>query len=291
MSEQDKQSTELASAIGHIAGTESGERAIIETAQKAVYPEVLDKDGLYSVGPQGATILNLERFRDNPDRQRGVYKPATVDALRDYVAQHHDAEETTVWVDLDGAKVVAVLDDHAPRAANWGEHRAELTLSPTPEWKFWADKNNTFMGQQDFADHVEAGVRQIRNPNAADMLEIAQSFHATTDAQFRSRIVLASGEVRMAYDETIDAQAGKAGDITIPQEFELAISPFVGEEEYKVMARFRYRVRSGNLSLGYSLIEPDLVVRDCLERIAETLGEKFERVYLGVPADKGTAGR
>lgn len=58
------------------------------------------------------------------------------------------------------------------------------------------------------------------------------------------------------------------------------------------VARFRYRLRAGSLSLGYSLIEPELVVRDCLERIAGRLTEKFgSGVYLGEPAPLGSAAR
>lgn len=303
MSEHDNPTPEPAFGTVRTANAE-GAAAIIEVAKESVDPTALDANAegvIYSVvgADGGVRVLDLERYRDRPERPRGTYYPATVEAFINYVSAHHAGMETTVWVHPTEGQVVAVLDDHDGGLAGWGKHRAELSLLPTPEWTFWSEKDGELMGQQEFAELIEGGVRQIREPNAADMLEIAQSFHATTDANFRSKIVLASGEVRMAYDETIDAKAGQSGDIKIPQEFELAIAPFIGEDEYKVMARFRYRVRNGNLQLGYSLIEPELVVRDALERIADRITARFEeqyesdgrRVYLGRPPELGAAGR
>jgi uncharacterized protein YfdQ (DUF2303 family) len=285
---------EFTAGLGTAPG--AGTAAVIETAQQAAEPKELDPAKLYAVvGADGGVYgLDLERLRGTPDRPRGVYKPATVASFEKYV-ERWQADQATIWVHPTEGKIRAVLDDHEPgeRGAGWGEHRAELDLIVPPEWAFWLAKDRQLMPQGAFADHIEEGVRQIVAPDAATMLELAQSFHASTDATFRSRVVLASGEVRMAYDEKIDAQAGQDGSITIPQEFELAISPFVGEDPYKVMARFRYRVGGGDLTLGYALIEPELVVRDCLEKIAERLTERFSDlpVLIGEPAQKGEAGR
>lgn len=271
-----------------------GAGAIIETAQQAVDPVKLEEDGMYAflTDDGGVVPFDLEQFRANPDRPRGIYKPATVDSFIAYV-DRWDAEQATVWVHPTQGRIRAVLDDHEPDGhdgAGWGEHRAALDLLVTPEWEFWTQGDRSWMEQMLFAEHIEEGIEQIRYPAAAYMLELAQSFHASTDATFRSRQVLASGEVRVAYDETIEAQAGQHGEITIPKEFELAISPFVGEHPYKVMARFRYRLAKGELKLGYALIEPDAVVRDCLEKIAEKLVGQFgERVFIGEPAEVGAA--
>jgi uncharacterized protein YfdQ (DUF2303 family) len=283
---------EFSAQLGTTAG--AGSAAVIEVAQQAVEPKILDRDETYAfLNADGAVVpASLERFRDRPDRRRGIYAPATVESFIDYVKKNEIAG-TSVWVHPTEGRIRAVIDDHESQyAPGWGQHRAHLDLVPTPEWEFWMARNGELLAQDAFASHIEEGVRQIVNPNAADMLEIAQSFHAATDAKFRSRIVLASGEVRMAYDETIDAQAGKEGHIAIPQEFELAIAPFIGEEPYKVMARFRYRVRGGTLQLGYSLIEPDLVVRDSLQRIHTRLSEEFGEsgVFVGEPAHLGAAG-
>jgi uncharacterized protein YfdQ (DUF2303 family) len=269
-----------------LASASAGTAAVIETAQEAVEPRLLDTAELYAVRDSTGALrpLDLEKFRGQPDRARGTYKPATVEAFIDYVEEHVDKEKTTVWVHPTEGKIQAILDDNASNETAWGDHRALLELIVTPEWEFWLANDGELLSQQAFAEKIEDGVREIIKPDAAEMLEIAQSIQATTDVAFRSKIEIHSGEVQMAYDEKTQATAGKAGQLTVPQTFDLAISPFVGEDPYKITARLRYRAEGGTLRIGYRLDQPERAVRDVLEGIAKTVGEKFDRVYMGTPA-------
>lgn len=139
------------------------------------------------------------------------------------------------------------------------------------------------MTQVEFAEHIEAGLEEIIEPEAASMLELAQNFHATTDATFRSSTRLQSGEQRLQYDEEVKASAGASGDMTVPTAFLLGLAPFVGEDPYKLAARLRFRVNGGRLTLGYVLDRPDRVRRDAIEQIAERLGVRFPNSYVGTP--------
>lgn len=138
--------------------------------------------------------------------------------------------------------------------------------------------------QEGFAEHIEGGLEEIVTPDAADMLEIAQSFHAVSAATFRSQKRLASGEQQFQYDEELTATAGKTGNLTVPTTILLAVAPFIGEERYKLTARLRFRLSGGKLTLGYILDRPDAVVRDALEGVAERLAAEFPRVFVGEPA-------
>jgi uncharacterized protein YfdQ (DUF2303 family) len=136
------------------------------------------------------------------------------------------------------------------------------------------------MSQEDFAEHVEVGLDDIAEPAGADVLEMAQTFHAKAHSTFRQATRLATGETQFQYDEEVAATAGKTGTLEIPSVLKLALSPFVGEERYAVIARLRYRLSGGRLTLGYKLDRPQLVQRDALERIAEKLKEKFPLTYV-----------
>lgn len=269
-----------------ISGTEPDAVAVIKTAQEAVAPYGIDPQELYAVrDSHGALVpLDLEKFREQPDRARGTYKPATVEAFIDYVEKHLSKESTTVWVHPTQGRIEAILDDNAPGETAWGSHRALLELIVTPEWKFWLEHDGKLMGQQEFAEKIEDGIREVHEPDAAEMLEIAQSIQAKTDVNFRSSYQVHNGEVQMAYDEKVEASAGRAGELSVPQTFVLAIAPFVGEDAYKITARLRLRVNEGNLRIGYRLEQPERAVRDVLEGIAKRVGEKFDRVYMGTPA-------
>lgn len=286
------------------AGEVAAINRIVELAQQATDDRVLlTDDPHYLQIPEGSKIEMLPGaalrpwYQDAPERFTGVSYPGTVQAFIDYVGQFKD-NQVTIWVPVTQGKIIAVINDNADQPG-WGDFRAELTLTETPEWKHWISANGKDMNQEDFANHIEDGMDEIIEPPAADLLEMAQSIHATNDVRFKSQRRLASGEVQFEYTEEIDATAGTDGKLKIPAEFELAIAPFVGEDPYKVNARLRYRLGQGKLAIGYKLIRPDAVLRDAYQRIADllmgierdddgsALGEAnpiFERVYLGTPS-------
>lgn len=111
------------------------------------------------------------------------------------------------------------------------------------------------------AEHIETSLLEIISPTAADMLELAQSFHATKSAIFKSDQRLATGQVQVRYEETIAAQAGRNQDMEIPAIFILSLAPFEGSPEYELTARLRFRLADGSLRIGYQLDRPDELIR------------------------------
>ena len=263
-------------------------QAIIDAAEAATTPAPLDiEHRAYSlVIPAGgrADVIDTEQLSDRPWRAKAIYKPMTVEAFTDLCVRHGGGDEMTIWVHPSNGTLVAVFNDNHSEP-EWRDHRAHLTLTPTPEWQHWTSIDSELISQVAFAEHIEDGLTEIVEPTAADMLEVAQSFHAQQAAAFRSATRLDDGTVQMLYDQTIDASAGKSGRLDIPTEFVLAISPWLGEDPYRVRARLRYRLRSGQLHLGYKLDHADRVLRDSLEAIALTLSEKFgdADVFVGMP--------
>jgi uncharacterized protein YfdQ (DUF2303 family) len=246
-------------------------------------PEILHAALLPYPGAR-VEILDLEKHRARPTRARGTYRPATVKALIDYVGAHYDEAATTVWVDREGPAVRVILDDHAG-SPGWRDHQAVLTLERTPEWQHWRRHDGTMLPQQQFAEHLEDGIREIVLPDAATMLEVAQSIQGTTGVEFKAGQRLQSGEVALQYVETTDARAGRKGDLEIPAEFTLEVAPFYGEAAQPVNARLRYRIAQGGVQLGYRLERPVEVELTALRGIADRLAEPFARVYMGRPAE------
>lgn len=264
---------------------DSDAQAIIDVALRSAAPTLLEAGSIYAFAtPVGGDIEihDLEKMLPAPRRKRGIYHPATVEALTDYL-NVHSATSTTVWVHPTSGSIVAIVDDHGADTPGWREHRVELQLTPTPEWTFWLRRDGHMLSQVEFAEHIEEGAVSIVRPDAATMLEVAQTFHAHTTAEFRSSTRLQSGETRLAYDETVQASAGAAGDMIVPTELQLSISPFLGEPPYRVTARLRFRVNGGKLTLGYRLDRPDRIASDALDGIRARIVEHVPRVYLGTP--------
>lgn len=258
--------------------------SIIQAAKETAKPFPITSDVLGIVVPAGSSIqpVDPERYQPAPRRASGTYKPATVLAFLSYFSEHASDSGSTVWVHPTAGLIVGILNDHDPDdGPDWRDHKVVTQLETTPQWTHWLRLDGKMVDQITFAEHIEAALEDIVDPAAADVLELAQTFHARSNVSFRSSNRLASGETKIAYDETTIASAGATGELTIPPHLELSLSPFVGEAPYRVKARFRFRVNGGQLTLGYKLDRPDIIVRDALDTVARTLAEKLPRVYVG----------
>lgn len=235
---------------------------------------------------QRLELVDLEQYAPVPTRKRGLVQLRTAEALFGYAKRHADEHATTLWSDLSTAQVEAVFNDHtSEQDAGWGDHRAVLALVSTADWDHWLRRDGQLLAQEQFAEHIEDGADAVTSPDAATMLEIAQSFHAKRGVNFRSGKQLASGEVQFLYEETLNAKAGQRGEIGVPALFQLTLQPFEGGAAYQLFARFRYRIDAeGGLRLGYRLIRPDKVREQAFDGVCDQLGE-----WLGLPILAGRA--
>jgi uncharacterized protein YfdQ (DUF2303 family) len=268
-------------------------RDIIELALGAAEPGKITDDLHTFVVPAGAALktLDLRDHGDNPRRKTGTVKVADADSFVAYVRKH-ELPQTEVWADLVGTKIVAVINAHTESvvdeadegAAGHGDHRAILAVRKTDAWEAWTALDRKSMWQQQFAEHIEDRAIDIVKPTGAEMLELAQSFQAKQGVEFESSKRLSSGESQLVYKETVAAKAGQRGQLDIPAQIELALTPFEGAPAYKVTARFRYRIKDGHLALSYALERPDDVLREAfLDVVTLVEGDLDRKVYRGTP--------
>jgi uncharacterized protein YfdQ (DUF2303 family) len=265
-----------------ISDSEGDAAVIADLAARLGSREVLDLvDGAVAgvVLEQGQQLvqIGLEEYEATPARKTGSVALASADSFSVYVNRHSDSSRSTLWADVDAGVVIAVLDDHAVSedlsvGAGWGEHRATLTLAETPDWAHWLANDGEMVTQSEFAEHIEFGASSVKDPSAADMLEIAQTFHAKSGVDFKSGIRLATGETQLQYEENTAARAGVAGSIEIPESFTISLQPFYSSQVYEVLARFRYRINSGHLKLGYRLVRPDLARQQAFDDLCADIG-------------------
>lgn len=263
--------------------------AIIDVTREAAVGELREVDPrkVYStVVPEGFAIetVDFEYLLDVPKRMAGTVTVQTVDDFAGYVSRHDDQDGTTVWVDIETAQIIGVLDDHRQEGPGWGDHRALLRLKATEQWAHWAKLDGQLVEQEKFADHIEDGLKEIVEPSGPTMLEVVQTMQGATKADWKSAKRLQDGSVSFLYHEDATATAGGNGELDIPATFKLGMAPFLGEDEYAVTARLRYRVSSGKLQIGYKLDRPGDVVRDAIDQIAARLAQTFtDRVFIGKP--------
>lgn len=258
-------------------------QAIIDHARLSVEPVQIDPEKTYAVAmSHGVVVLDTLSLRDRPTRKAGTATLADATSFIEYVKKHELATETEIFADLEKASVAAVINSHASDEAGWGDHRATLVLAYTPAWQAWTKSDRKMLGQVEFAEHIEDRVVDIVRPSGAEMLELAQTFQAKTKVSFESSKRLASGEQQLQYVEESTASAGRKGDITIPDTFDLGLAPYVGGAPFKVTARLRYRMTEGTLRLGYFLDRPEDVLRAAFEAVVESIAQGVSSpVFIG----------
>lgn len=197
-------------------------------------------------------IVNEER----PRRVRGLIVVDSASDLVTAVKQRTlDGYAPVLYGYEEGLRLIAVLNDPQNSLPAWGDYQVVAQLRRTPEWEAWLDSQG-LQSQEEFAEFIEDHLEDIVDPPAADMLELAQTFHAHTTARFQRATRLQSGSVSLTYEEDEQVTAGGDRSITIPREFTIAVRLFAGVERFKVTARLRYRVGRGTLELGWVLNRP-----------------------------------
>lgn len=284
----------------------SGEAEIIAITSQAMEPVTLPTDGTLLVFRDadgkphildGAKYVRDHEYDSRPDRPHraaGVVTVQDADSFVQYLIDHLDQDgRTSVWVDRAESKAIGVINGHEEVDASYGDHQVRLALIESEAWKTWVAASGKMMAQEEFADFVEENAADVADPAAATMVEIAESFKANTKVTFESTKRIASGQVALEYREVVDAKAGPKGQIPIPTTITLGLAPFLSGPVVPVLARFRYRMRLGELSLGFKLNRPADVKRDVFDRIINTIQEGVaadfggERVpfYQGAPID------
>ncbi|WP_394360703.1 DUF2303 family protein [Amycolatopsis sp. SB7-3] len=223
---------------------------------------------------------DLESLLDQPRRPRGTALLTDPSDFAAYVARLA-TRSTTVWADQDHLRITATFNDHSDGfSPGWRDHQAVLQLKHDDDWKAWLRHHGSLMPQEDFAEHLEDHAHTIVNPDTATMLEIALTFQTRRNASFSRGARLNSGDVQLAWSEETTAKAGASGRLEVPAEFTIAVSPFFGLPATEVTARLRWRIRDGQLGIGYRLDRPDLVHRQAFADVRQMLADTLEAPVL-----------
>lgn len=256
-------------------------------------PKAYDLDG---EGPHVVRVLrqdervekfSLEAWQDVPNRARGLALVYDAEDFVSYVLRLGD-HATTVWGDEKTLAFTAVFNDHASVAdPGWRDHKAVLQLQDDPEWAAFVKRSGSYMSQIDFAEFLQDYAPSIISPDGATLLEVAMNFKAHRKADFESAVDLETGDVAFRYTEQTTAKtAPKAGEIEVPREFVVSLSPFLGWDAVSVTARLRFDLDKDGLKIGFRLVRPDLIRRDAFNairmRIVEGLNDDGIAVLLGV---------
>lgn len=224
--------------------------------------------------PSNYRLELFEKREPTPDRTAQTAELDTAQSFIEYFNRFSD-ESSLIACDIKEGIFKAYLDYHTPEKPSWKDHVCIFKCKQTPEWSDWRSRSGIAMDQEKFAYFIEDHAEEVITPSPADMMEIALSLRAKKNINFNSGIRLHNGQVQLEYTETIKGEAGAKGQLEIPENIEIAVKLFDGGETYKMNARFRYRIKEGQLAMWYELIRPhkthEAAVNDAFEMIKKSV--------------------
>lgn len=191
-----------------------------------------------------------------------------------------------VYADPVTQSIVCVLnDDEHNEIPGWRDNRVTVALVQTREWQAWMANNGKLLPQAEFAEFIEDHYGTILSPSAADMLEIAQSLEASVGLRVKSSQRLRTGERKLVYEEEQTARAGFDGELTIPEELDIALVPWRGRGDIPIpmRARLRFRTTGGNVSMGYKIIDLEKTIEAAFAEITSAIEAADIEVITGTP--------
>ncbi len=244
---------------------------VAELAALAQEPSELEPGKIYLVSDGEGRVRKIDTFDEDtrPRRKAGSSTVADFVSFQQYLDKHGLTGETEVVASVTQGMFHAVIDAGDDAEAGWGDHSITLKLAKSPEWQRWAGRSGQLVTQSDFAEFIEDNAKDIAEPSSAEILEIAQSLQVKRGVEFESGTRLADGNVQFGYRETTTASAGNVGQLEIPEKITLALRPFKCGDPYKVNAIFRYRLQGSQLTLGFKLQDPDKVLEDAFNTVAD----------------------
>lgn len=294
--------------MSSVTTNDLGETSVADAIQAGLLIAEADRIGesdrfFTQLVPPGAKLERIDlhqmedAYADRPRRKTGVVHVRDADSFISYLAKH-GLTETEVWADTKGSALVGVINAHQAAQgdaasqsdaveglAGHGDHRVLLELVLSKEWQTWTALDRQWLSRQDFAEHIEDNAIDVIDPDGATMLEIAQSFQATLNSEFKEAQRISSGEVAFKYVETVQAQAGQAGEFEVPTSFTIAMSPFEGGDPVEVEAKFRYRLRAGELKVSYALTRPHDIQRQAYLDLVQAVADSIPHpLFRGRPA-------
>ncbi|VXA58247.1 conserved hypothetical protein [Acinetobacter proteolyticus] len=264
---------------------------------------------LQNVGKTAQTVpfvvvpddCNVHEFKELLERPLNLEQSVKLDTAKDFIkyVQRFADSNSIIFVNILGGRFKAVLDYHEVKGQfddgvvaepRHGRHIAQLTVEKTTEFKTIESNSGKKFSQTEFALFLEDVMPYINQPAAAELYEIVQTLSAKTGVDFKSGVRTDNGQVTLTYNETIEARAGAAGNLTIPEQIVFGIQVHRGGDHYALPARFRYRIKEGNITFWYDLDQLEKAIEKSMEdtvdyiRNGKTITKGEDQVELpGVP--------
>lgn len=228
--------------------------------------------------PEDHTLENLAELLPYPLHHTKRINTHEQAGFIEYVKRHTTAFTQLFCGNPSKNPFVKAIFDYNDQNGTPGHqhHICEYPMPFTQDWQSWIDHNEKSMDQLQFAEFLEDQQDNIVEPQGADLLKMVLNMQARTETNFSSAQRLEDGSIQIAYEEGNNG----TGMFELPHEFNLAIPVFQGGDAYTITARLRTRLRSGNLSLFYKLVNPKKRIETAYEDALKAIETELQTIII-----------
>ena len=207
-----------------------------------------------------------------------------------YVAGHH-REETAIFADQTSRRITCVIDyyectrqqktEPGVRTYHRGLHRCVYDCPASLQWQAWSAQNEQWTNQEGFARFLEENKADLAEPDwgpepkPATVIETALALEAKRSAHFKQSTRLASGSRSLIWEETTTASV--AGELEVPEYFQIALPLFLEGPTHRLTARLEYRIREGHLALRFVLLNAEHAVQQAFSDTCKALAKQLPK--------------
>lgn len=262
-------------------------QALIERSQEPI--TWADGGDPFVVVRSDSKIEVLSKLLGRPSRKIGAPQFTNAASFIDYVNEQK-IPETRLYVTCP-TNIVAIINHHEPSPnqesvgrAGWGDNRASLTLTQTPEWALWKSKDRSSMSQRDFAQFIEDNADDIAAPTGASLLELIRTIKTSQQLELTGEMDEKNDARATSFVLAAKTKAGAKQEVDLPGEFVLSLSPYEGGRLIGVRARLRVQISAPRFTLNYEILNMARIERAALKDIAEAVAAGVElSAWFGTP--------
>ncbi|GAT35600.1 hypothetical protein TSACC_3671 [Terrimicrobium sacchariphilum] len=220
------------------------------------------------INPASGELKNLEHLLEAPKRLPQKREVATLEAFNEYVKRFKSADSSIyVTANSTGYVITAELDHRSETKLAWHDHRVSFNVTHSEPLRKWIDSNSRQLAQARFAEFLEERSREIKEPSAAEILELAQELHVTRNLSVKSIVRGSRASNTLSFNQEQSLKGGKAG-VDLPNSFTVELEPFKRHRERtQIKAFLRPRIDEDKPVFTYELQLVEEAIEEALNVI------------------------
>lgn len=224
---------------------------------------------------------------------KAVTVQALSPALPDFVTQTETMIEPKSFIDyliqfksptavcrasLGQNSIVAVLDYHGRARTGEalgavpgrGKHMVTLHCPFDADYAKWRVRFGKLLDQKSVIEFIEEMIHTIGAPPAAELLEALGDIEIERVVKFKSARNDKNGNISFGYEEK-DGETSRSGQYSLPDHIVIVVPIFQGGNPIQLTAKLRFRMKDGDLTLGFAVPGIENIEREAFRSIGESV--------------------